>query len=76
MNHTITCQFCASTDVPADLECIGMCDRCCKDHVDGLVDGRGRLSLWMIKRVLRQQRELREWRASEEAETRAAIEGR
>jgi hypothetical protein len=27
MNPTITCKFCASTDVADDLECIRMCER-------------------------------------------------
>jgi len=76
MNPTITCKFCASTDVPDDLECIRMCEWCCSDGVDVLVHGRGRLSTWITKRVLRQQRELREHLAWEREERRAAIEGR
>jgi hypothetical protein len=41
--------------MPADLERIRMCDWWCKYSVDELVDGRGPIAVWMLKRVLRRQ---------------------
>ena len=67
MTPTTTCKYCASTEVPADLECIRMCDWCCENGADVLVDGRGPIAIWMVKRVLRRLRELREENASAEA---------
>jgi hypothetical protein len=58
------------------LRTLDICEWCVTTNVDLLVDGRGRLSTWLIKRVLRWQRELREYRAWEREQTRAAIEGR
>ncbi|HEX3327681.1 MAG TPA: hypothetical protein VHV50_11850 [Actinomycetota bacterium] len=54
----------------------GICEWCVTTNVALLVDGHGRLSTWLIKRVLRWQRELRKYRAWEREQTRAAIEGR
>ncbi len=76
MNPTITCHYCGSADVPDDLVCIRTCEWCCSTSAELLVEGRGRLSTWITKRVLRRQRELREYLAWEDAEMRAAIEGR
>lgn len=65
MTPMTTCKYCASTEVPADLVCIRMCDWCCKNSVDSLVDGRGPIAVWMVKRVLRRLRKLREETAAD-----------
>jgi hypothetical protein len=60
MTTKTACKFCGSTGVPEDLVCIRMCDWCCKNGVDRIVDRRGRLWIWLVKRVLRQLRAVRE----------------
>ena len=56
----ITCNYCASTDVPTDLACIRMCDWCCDNGIDVVLMGRGRLWAWRVRRVLRRMREVRQ----------------
>ena len=60
MTRTTSCTFCASTRVPAELECIRMCDDCINSHVDLLVDGHSQLWALIVKGFLRRRRRILE----------------
>ena len=56
MTQPAICKYCRSTDVPADLVCIRMCDRCCQQSVDVLFDGLGVVRASLLRRHLRRWR--------------------
>lgn len=56
MTKPNTCKYCNSTDVPADLVSVRMCELCCSQSVDILFDGLTPLRAALLRRHLRRWR--------------------
>lgn len=56
MTQPTTCKYCRSTDVPADLVCVRMCERCCAEAVDVTFMDLGPIRSALRRRQLGRQR--------------------